>query len=207
MNSLSIRAESLAQLKSKRWPEKTNLPLLDQAVLMVSIEACVGRAIALLGVIAASYGYPKDAVKNWIVKQNCEPALSAKERAFLESGDQFSRYFQCQPDCLLMLAWALQKIESVDFLAACPSDLVEKFPDIRNNESSKSWGEKTAMRSIKEVLGVADLLYVAHSCAVDDLAGARMTARAQIEVSLRERRRAIEWILGWGGWDNLLLDT
>jgi hypothetical protein len=202
-----IRSESLSQLKRRRWPEKTGLPSLDQPVLLVLAADCVTRAMALSGIIAASYGYPKDAAKSWIVSQGCAQALSKKEIAFLESKDQLNRYFQWQPDCLLMFAWALQKVDSVDFLAPCPSDLVEKFPDIRKDESSKVWGEKTVMRSIEEVFGIADLLYAAHSCAVDDLSGGRMTNRARLEVALRERRRAVEWMLGWGEWDDLSLDT
>ncbi len=208
MDWIKVREKTNLALKKRRWPVHESLPLLDLSLTKRrSPKECASRAITLHSAVAAVYGFPKEKAKQWLEFQACESSLTAYERTFLESSEEFDLLLQNQPQCLYVFAWALGKIDSIDALGKCPDNLVECFPDLRSNEKADEWMASPKLRSDLEIAELVDLLYEAHSIATDDYLNGKATQRARMPIMLRERRRAAEWILAADDWDNMPLDT
>jgi hypothetical protein len=207
MNLQQIRCDTIGVMRERGWPTHPNLPLLDEVHETRTAAEVAARAVALNASVAAGYGFPKESAKRWLREQNHFDSLTQYELNFLRTPAQFDPLLQIQPNGLLMLAWALGKLDRVDLLGECPNDLVNHYPDLAANESVNDWLASNDLRSTDELLRCADILYMAHAVSLDEYLNKRKSPRIKMCLNLRERRRAVEWILGWGEWDEIALDT
>lgn len=200
MNPQTIRAASLAQAKKLGYEQALTLPLLDEPGTLRDPKEVVSRALCLLPVVAASYGFPKDKASLWLKKEGLSTFLSPNERLFLENGTTSVTFFKDQVESLCAFAWALSFLPVLDFSRDAPKNLVTLFPDLKQEQAARSFSEQARLRSSEEITRVCDLSYCLHwATRQASLEGKPRKAHVPPYVIV-ERRRALEWMLANEEW-------
>lgn len=113
---------------------------------------------------------------------------------------------QIQIQSLYALAWCASLMNGFSVQGRIPDDLVDCFPDPRNLESSSSFLARLALRPKEEMLVQLDAAYCFH-WAWQDARLSLKRMRVNHEASVGQRRKALEWMMRGGSWDEVPLDT
>jgi Domain of unknown function (DUF4272) len=85
VDAAAIRKRSLKDAAHLGYEVSAELPLSDFDIKAREADELVDRSLVLHGLIAVSYGFPRDAVKAWLAQEELMGALSASERRYLEA--------------------------------------------------------------------------------------------------------------------------
>ena len=207
MNFEEIRSKSISVAKKLGYELPSGLPLLDSTVRLRPSKEIEDRALVLSGVVASSYGFPRDRVISWLDQEGLWSSVSLAESDFLRHGKGSAQQFQMQVESLCAFAWALGYLPSLDFDRPSPAHLVAIFPDFKVAESSGKFRDRANPRSQDEVAFGCDLAYCLHwSVNQSALDGKAIPGKVPPHVVI-ERRRALEWMLSADEWDEVSLDT
>ena len=207
MNLKKIREKSLAKAKSLGFETNSNLPLLDQGVILRTVDEIIERSLALFAVVAASYGFSKKSAISWLEKEGIYNRLVASEKSFLADDDGDVPFIQSQVEALNAYAWSLGIVNSFEFDQVCRNDLIRLFPDIKNNGNSMTYKAKAKLRCLEDIVTACDLAYCLHWAIVQSLLENKILHNDVGPHVIIERRRALEWMLSKDDWDELSLDT
>lgn len=207
MNFEEIRNKSLSVAKKLGYELPSDLPLLDSTVRRRSSQEIEDRALVLAGIVASSYGFPRDRIIFWLDQEGLWSSVSLAEADFLRHGKGSAQQYQMQVESLCAFAWALGYLPSLDFDRPSPAHLVAVFPDFKVAESSAKFRDRANLRSQDEVAFGCDLAYCLHwsvkQAAID---GKAISGKVPPHVVV-ERRHALEWMLSADAWDEVSLDT
>jgi len=207
VKTAEFRVESIRRLAAAGLPTNPRLPFLEAALEPRPQDEVVSRALALHGVVAAAYGYPRDRALQWIRREELWEQLTAEEQRFLEVQTEEPKAIRLGVEALGALGWALSVIPSCEPFQKLPPTLVKKFPDLLRGEGTGQFREASRLREQLELLGMLDLLYCAHWAVRHGELGGPTLRSIQPLPAIVERRRALEWLLTRTGWDDVPLDT
>ena len=188
---------------------KTNpsLPILDVPRDKRSLDDVVDRILGMYCLGACAYGFPPDKAYVWLENQSKESFLTSAEKNFLENGTGKTVQFMNQIEGLFALTWSVSLVGNLDFKELCPDDFVHIFPDLKSNESAQQLRLDAELRPEIEMLQACDLSYCLH-WAIRDSAIRGMKHESDVPAYvIVERRRALEWLVYGGAWDEISLDT
>ena len=207
MNFEEVRTKSLTVAKKLGYELPSGLPLLDSTIRLQPSREIENRALVLAGVVASSYGFPRDRVISWLDQEGLWSSVSLAEEDFLRHGKGSAQQFQMQVESLYAFAWALGYLPSLDFDKPSPANLVAVFPDFKVAESSAKFRDRANPRSQDEVAFSCDLAYCLHwAVSQAALDGKAIPGKVPQHVVI-ERRRALEWMLSADEWEEVSLDT
>jgi len=205
MQTSAVREASWEFVKALGFATNPALPELEPMEPRPEQEV-VTRTLALLAVVAASYGFPTAEALDWVDRERVRDGLSPDEIAFLQSGHDGRYAFQWRVEALFALAWALGRTSGFDLAHPCPDGLVRLFPDLTTHTTSDEFRSSIAMRSGTEILSLLDRIYCLH-WALRDAALRESEAFPELALMTVERRRALEWVMSSVGWDEVDLST
>jgi hypothetical protein len=205
----SIREHSLEEARSLNYPVNPNLPALDELQNTRSATEAGRRMLTLHAVVASACGFPKEKALEWLNREGLAEALEAEEKEFLETITNAAQNnaMQWQVEALWALAWALGCHDTLDFTDSCADDFVFMLPDLKVGAAAEPFLAGLTIRSNDELLAKCDLAYCLHWGARDAALSAKTIEGAVPENVIRERRRALEWLIGEDGWYEVSLDT
>jgi hypothetical protein len=207
MNLDDLRQASLRKATALGYPPAITLPLLDESLRLRSGREITERALTLSGVVAASYGFPRERVTEWLQGEGLEATLGKAEAAFLQGKLGDAQPFQVQVESLTAFAWALGFLGAIEFDKPSPRHLVSIFPDFKRSQSSIHFRDKAKLRDQNDVLRACDLAYCLHWGINQKLIDKKPLPGELPPHVVIERRRAIEWMLSSEAWEDVSLDT
>jgi hypothetical protein len=184
-----------------------DLPLLDSNLrIRQSAEAVGARLLCMHAVAAHALGFPLEATCAWVDREGLRNSLSDTERRFLAGTDQkYVVAMQIQVNSIYALAWCASLISDFSAYRRMPDDLVSRLPDLLKSESSYSFRTRIVLRSREEILPQLDAAYCYHWAWQD--ARSSLKRMYVIPEPIEYRRKALEWMVGGGEWDEVSLDT
>lgn len=207
MNLNQIRDNSIEEAKQLGVDIPSTLPLLDEGLKVRSASEIISRLLAMNTVAAAAYGFDKIKATTWLQQEGLSGSLSEEERRFLFEDVGQSEKFKVQIEGMWVLAWALGFVNELNFAKDCDSNFVKTLPNLKLNQKSTGFREKTNLRPIEQIISACDLVYCLHwairQSEIDKLHPPKIL-QSRIIV---ERRRALEWLLSSTAWDQIQLDT
>ena len=165
--------------------------------------------LALYAVVSSSFGFPKEKALRWLNREGLAGALETEEKQFLEitTTDAQNNAMQWQVEALWVLAWALGCHDVLDFSDSCSDDFISMLPDLKSNAATSDFLSGLIIRSGDELVRYCDLAYCLHWGAREAALSAEAVVGAVPENVVRERRRALEWLIGNDDWYDVNLDT
>lgn len=211
MNSIpcdyvKIRASSLVAVKKLGYRANNDLPLLDEVGSLHSIDDILDRLLTLFGVVAHSYGFPANKAIAWLESEGLVEKLSPVESQYLKDGKGIASAFQCHVEALWSLAWIAGINQILDMGSLCSNEFIHSFPNLKTNEDSKAFRAKANIRSVSEIIQTADTAYCLH-WAVRQAALDKAEPGGIPLYVVEQRRKALDWVLYGGDWDDVALDT
>lgn len=203
-----IRELSKKTAKKLGYEINETLPLLDDNKKIRDLENIICRSLILNCIVACSFGFDKVKALEWIKNENLENFLTSREKDFLKSETSDNNpIFQTQVESLWVFAWVFGFIKEIDFSTPCSNQLVKIFPNLKENESSKSFREKVRLQSYDSIISYCDLSYCLHwSIRQAELDEEKIPGKIKSYVVI-ERRKVFEWIISIDSWDEVYLDT
>jgi len=184
------------------------LPSLEGVFLHKTTIDVVRRILVLNCIVAVAHGFERERARHWISHNELTSSLSEREREFIDDVSKADhREFMAQGESLWALVWAVGKIEKIDFAQRCSAGLVKMLPDLLNDAPGESWAQSLKLRTELDIIAACDLAYRLHWAITDaHLQGVQVQSKVPPYVVI-ERRRALEWMLQAGNWDDVVLDT
>lgn len=201
------KSKSEAFLKARGIRVNESLPFIEapEELRPVSAQEVARRSLVLGYMIGIGYRQTGSRLKAQVEKWGLYQSTSETERALLEKKEYSEQEIvdaTWLTECVQSLAWGLGMAE-LDHFRRCDDDLGPKFP-IMSDPSG--FIAAARMRKFEEIYFQSDLLYRLHWASRDD----RMHGRAVMldEGLIRERRKAMDWMLGVEpDWDEVPSDT
>ena len=205
----SIRNHSLEEARRLNYPVNPNLPELDERQNIRTTAEAAHRMLALHAVVASSCGFPKANALEWLDREGLAESLEPEEKQFLEmtTNEAQNNAMQWQVEALWTLAWALGCHDTLDFTDSCADDFVSMLPDLKAGAATQTFLSGLTIRAKDELLRQCDLAYCLHWGAREAALSSKLIEGAVPENVVRERRRALEWLISNDGWDEVSLDT
>ena len=184
-----------------------SLPPMESSAQVRPIGEVAQRVFCLLAVAAYSHGFPLRAAQLWLDRENLASSLSRRERELLAGSRKDLVWGRVQINPLYVLSWCTSLVQTLDLEGNMPDDLVDQFPDLRKPESSDAVRSRMSLRSDSEIQTQRDFAYCLHWAWRDaTLTGNRKLPPDGLMV-IAERRKALEWIVDGGDWNEVSLDT
>jgi hypothetical protein len=206
LNLLDIRRTSLEQARKLGYRTNPALPLLDVENVR-SPSQLADRILSLCAVLAVAYGLPRDRAKSWVQSEGVVLTLSNAERDLIMHGTRDPQDFQDQVNALFSLAWCAGVVETFRFDQETPTDLARRCPDVSSAEPATEFRRSLKPRSPRDVISKADLAYCIHWAIREAALGGSGAQGVLHPISVRERRRGLQWMISTQGWDEISLDT
>jgi len=218
LSALEARQRTLRRITDLGFPEPPkHLPVLADDELhfvLRTTDEVIERALVLNVRINLAFGMPTASARDWLSANSLLDCLSTRETDLVSGTAQSSEQEKLQIEGLWALAWSLGLTPRLDHGAYCGDELAALLPDLRAQESSRTWRSRTepSLRAGDELLAELDLLYVmTWGIANANLTGASMPGAVDQYV-FWERRRALEFLQvgssqGHAGWDEIDLST
>jgi hypothetical protein len=205
----NVRDQSLTEARRLNYPVNLNLPVLDEPLGLRNVADAGRRLLALYAVVSTSYGFSKEKALEWLHQEGLADSLMADEETYLTTvtTEAQNNAMQWQVEALWALAWAVGCHDSLDFSDSCSDAFVSMLPDLKAGASSETFLKGLVLREKDEVLEKSDLAYCLHWGAREASLSAKQIAGAVPESVIRERRRALEWLIGDDDWYEVALDT
>jgi hypothetical protein len=222
MTSSERRAKSIEILKEQGVPYMEHLPMLEEEenIIPRSAEEIAKRAIACLITIQIACDAQKGEIEEareffskFVEIFGVEDQFTEKEKIFFsgEPNEQQIVNMSWKYEAYWSLLWALGLVEELNY----PSDICDcdfAVAAVSKCKDFDDFMQKVKLRSTKEMLDEADLLYRYHWACVDARINGREAPAGLNESVVTERRWGFEWLIGKdtdysNDWDNVSLDT
>lgn len=205
---ISAREESWRKVKTEGLQSNPELPLLDSDLKVhQSVEAIGTRILCMSATAAHAFGFPLSAVRAWIDQERLRSELSRAELKFLSGSDQENLLaMQMQVHSVYTLAWCVSLVDDFSVHREMPDDPVTRLPDLKKAESSGPFRANLVLRPTDEILTQLDLAYCFHWAWRDSRLSLK-PLRVNKESLVSQRRKALEWVMKGGTWDEVPLDT
>jgi hypothetical protein len=201
------KTKSEAFLEARGIRVNAALPFIEapEELRPVSAHDVARRSLVLGYMIGIGFRQPGSRLKAQVEKWGLYQSTSSAERMLLDK-EEYSQQEIVDAtwltECVQSLAWGLGLAE-LDHFRGCDNDLGPKFP-IMSDPAGFIAGAR--LRDFEDIYYQSDLLYRLHWASRDD----RMHGRAATldEGLIRERRKAMDWMLGVeADWDEVPSDT
>lgn len=211
MDSKTIREQTREQVAILGYAFNPNLPLLDPIEMTKTSVDLLDRTLVLNACVAVSFGFASEAALAWLDREGLAEHVTVAESEFLQGQANAKRTaFQWQVESLWGLVWAGGFFPTLDFGQTCSNSMVKMFPDLKAGEASNEFRQACVMRSVDEITPMLDLAYCLHwAIREQELQGVH-SLRNDTRIpgqAIIERRRALEWLTGDEGWEDVSLDT
>jgi hypothetical protein len=199
-------------LSTKNIPVNKWLPVIEseEEVTIPSVDVIGRRAIALCLVAVKGEGLEHEKVLELLDKYEIRDYLTPKESAFLvnDQPTQNDRIqFHWRYECYWVLLWALGYIDDLgEPTVICD---VQKAVGFLSGRSSQQFIAEARLRSTKEILDMADLIFRYHWAVRDaSIKGKEIPGNLDPGVVM-ERHYALNWLIGYmdQDWDDIGTDT
>lgn len=199
-----MREESWRKVENQGLRSNHKLPLLESDLeVRQSVEAIGTRLLCMSAAAAHAFGFPL-AARAWINQEGLGSDLSRAELQFLSGSERkYLLAMQMQVHSVYTLAWCVSLVSEFSVHGQMPDDLISRLPDLKRAEPSGPFRAKLALRPTQEMLIQLDLAYWAWRDA--RLSLKRMDVNK--ENLVEQRRKALEWLMTGGTWDDVSLDT
>lgn len=203
---------SLAILKAEMVPFIDHLPLIEAEAESTrrTTEQVATRAMALCIVAAKGEGVEQEIIDKLVAEYQLASAFTSKEKAFINNPGptQHERVqFAWRYECYWVMLWALgyiDKLERPDKI--CDVGLAVSI--LRDN-GRDGFLKKAKLRSQREIVDAADLIYRCHWAVVDARVNNRDAPAGLDGGIVLERHYALNWLIGYldQQWDDISTDT
>jgi Domain of unknown function (DUF4272) len=202
-----LRINSVKAAVAHGYPTNPRLPLLESSGRLKAERIIVDRLVALCAVTASAFTFDRAKARTWLHKERVWHSLTNHERLFLENGTGDTEDFEVLVEAMWALAWALGKVDDLDFGKACSDNFVDILPDLRIDERSDALRSGIKLRPVREVEEACDLAYCLH-WGISELLfrGKKLPGRVHNYVII-QRRHALEWLISDEPWDEVHMDT
>ncbi|WP_145261587.1 DUF4272 domain-containing protein [Planctomycetes bacterium Pan216] len=210
--ALARRARSFAILKEEGVPYIDHLPVIETEAESVrrSTEEVALRTMALALVAAKGEGLEQEHVDNWIERFDLAEAFTPQEREFIQDPDPDparSVHLSWRYECCWVLLWALGYFEELHR----PDTMCDpkKVVSLIFGDSREAFIKNAKLRSQKDLLDAADLIYRYHWAAVEAQVNNGDDAAGLHDGVCVEHHRALNWLIGHmnAQWDDVSTDT
>jgi hypothetical protein len=210
--SLARKHRSIAVLKNAgvRWIE--HLPGIeteDESKRRTTEEVAI-RAMALCIVAVKGEGLEQETIDKLVAQYRLADTFTPKEAAFIKDPNpsQHDRVqFAWRYECYWVMLWALGYVDSLDTPGAI-CDVPKAVAFLRDN-GREGFLRKAKLRSQKEILDAADLIYRYHWAVVDARVNGGDSPEGVEGGVVMERHYALNWLIGYMDqeWDDISTDT
>lgn len=184
-----------------------SLPLLDHMSQAREEKDICDRLLCLHSLAAVAYGLPRERAKAWLQEEGLMRLLGPHESRFLSGEDSDAWCFRLQIEGMWALAWVLGVAKDLAPCIACSESFVKMLPDLSKEESSGQFRSKLNVLPCEQIVQCADLYYCLHwALCQRQLNGMPPLQQPQLSV-VKERRRALDWVLSSEHWWEISLDT
>jgi hypothetical protein len=203
-----IKTESIKTIRSWGLPAIDHLPTLEteDELSPQSPSDVARRCIVITHVIGIGFGGDRTKIRDTITGFRLMDYTSAHERDLLsrdEHTEQEKIDAQWLAECLQSFAWCLG-LDALEPLKYCDDDLASKFPQPFTDPTD--FIQSAKLRPFEDIYRQADIHYRLHWAARN-----ARNSGADFPVTegfLRERRRALDWVIGVeADWDEMPADT
>jgi hypothetical protein len=210
--ALKRRARSIAILKKEKVPHLEALPVIETAAdsKRRTTEDVAERAMALCVVAVKGEGLEQEEILKLIRKFKLEQSFTPKEKKFIDDPKPSERdrtQFSWRYECYWVTLWSLGMIDTL----GRPDKIcdVPKAAKLLFSEDRESFLRKAKLRSQKELLDAADLIYRYDWAAVDARIKGKETPAGLDAGVIVERHHALNWLIGSmnQNWDDVTTDT
>jgi hypothetical protein len=206
------KQRSMARLRVEGVPVNEGLPNIEtEAEAKIrTTEQAARRAMALCIVASRAEGLDEKATEKLVADFQLADTLTPKERKFLfdpKPSDHDRHQFVWRYECYWVLLWALGFVEELER----PKGICDVKVAVRilRDHGREDFLKKAKLRSAKEILDAADLIYRYH-WAVRDAQLNRREPPAGVDPDVvMERHYVLTWLVGYGDldWDEVTTDT
>jgi hypothetical protein len=211
--AIARKRHSEERLRSEGVAIMAGLPVIEMEAEAKprSRQAVIDRAVALMIVALKGEGLDQPKVQQVTDDFGALKFFTPQERIFFLNpapNKKERAQFTWRYECLYVMQWALGFVPEL----TRPDHIVDASKVVGlllKEKGSKKFREEARLRSVKELLDEADLIYRYDWACVD----ARVNARPHLhEVDcevVQERHYALNWLIGYEGqeWDDVSTDT
>lgn len=209
---LARREASIAFLKTKGVPTMAGLPTIagESQTQLRSKKEIAQRALALCYLGVKSEGVAEKKLIEFENRYGVSAYFTPQEKQFVEATEPSKQQMidaNWRYECLHVLLWALSYQDSLYF----PGQLCDVAEDVGiiAQRSKKAFFKEAQLRSKKEILDQADLIYRIHwACVEARLNGQEPPPGVDPEV-VYEWHYALNWLIRYMDqeWDEVTTDT
>ena len=171
------------------------------------------RALVMSAMIQLVFEAPLSVIKNWIIENQLNAALSHWDRRILEApesglSDQDRVNLYWYIEALWALTWSGGLIPDLEIHQPVGDNLAQLMPNIQTNENSSGFQNRFQLRPETDIQAMLDLYYRAHWYAREGSLKGFSTGVFNLDIIV-ERRKALEWISDTHveDWDDVDLST
>jgi len=207
------KAENIEIVKGMSLPYLEHLPVsedvgeIDPRSATEVAQRCV--ALLLCAVKGETQGHDFEFITDVVKKWSADSYFSPNETAFINNSSPTAQEFidHCWGyECVHVMLWALGYLEELK----PPNTICDVPTEVRliTELGPEDFFKKANLRSMDEILDSADLYYRLHWAAID-LRLKGKTSPALNEGIIRERHRALNWLIRYmdANWDDVTTDT
>ena len=210
--ALARKQRSMTILRAENVPVNDGLPIIEteaEAKIRTTEQSAV-RAMCLCIIASKAEGLDEKRTEELIAEFRVADSLTPKEKKFIfdpKPTDHQRTQFVWRYECYWVLLWALGFVEELDR----PEKIcdVKRSVRILRDHGREEFLKKAKLRSRKEILDAADLVYRYH-WAVRDAQLNRRKAPAGLDPGVvMERHYVLNWLVGYADldWDDVTTDT
>ena len=201
-----IRQRSLFMARRLGYPVDVALPLLPDGLALRDKDAVVDRMLVLDVMIGCASGLPPEIGADWVGESGIAGAVAPSEEKVLAGRpDEVPVRLLDRMEALWALGWSTSLFRSLDFGRICGPELAMIFGDLEDLRGVRALRKRCKLRRFDEILAACDLARCLHrGIVIADKNGSPPPGKVQPQVIV-ERRRALEWLLGDQGWDEVVV--
>jgi hypothetical protein len=201
-----IRQRSLFMARRLGYPVDVTLPLMVDGGALRDKDAVVDRMLVLDVMIGCASGLPPELGAEWVEEAGIEAAVApSEERILTGRPEEVPVRLLDRMEALWTLGWAASLFRALDFGRICGPELAMIFGDIENLRGVRALRKRCGMRRYEEVVAACDLARCLHrGLLIADRSGAPPPGKVEPHIIV-ERRRALEWLVGQQGWDEIVV--
>jgi hypothetical protein len=210
--AISRKARSEEILKNERVPFVSHLPVIrtEKDSKRRSVEEVSRRAIALCLVAVKGEGLEQEVFDKIVKDYEISSAFSPAERKFIGNpvpSPHDRAQFVWRYECYWVMLWALGFVDDLKR----PDTICDVGPAVKilHDLGAKRFMEKSKLRSQKEILDAADLIYRYDWAAVNARIKNQPTPAGLNGEVIMERHHALNWLIRYMDqqWDDVSTDT
>jgi hypothetical protein len=210
--AIQRKMRSEAILKSEAVPINPNLPVIEteKETKRRTQEEVAWRTLALLVVAVKGEGLEQATVDKIVAKYDLEKHFSPRELAFIKNpkpSEHETIQFAWRYEAAWTLLWSLGYVEKLGKPTAICD--VPRAVTFMQERSAEQFLHDTRLRSQREILDQADLIYRYHWAVVDARINGKASPAGLEPGVTMERHYALNWLISYmdQAWDDISTDT